>query len=160
MNDATAVHLFSVFLRSKNMSEDPYLLQREVFAPGHKNSRPTMSKVLWKLAGELKPPVRLALISSPCAFAWSDHSRPPFQVVTISYERNKLVNTDSLDTLNQYVPTLRNFSIAHNPLETINSIKAMISLKTGLVNLQELITVGCPFRDKEIAERGEEGYRT
>jgi len=84
----------------------------------------------------------------------------PPQVVTISYENNKLVNTDSLEALTQFVPTVRNFSIANNPLTDLTSIKAMISLKTGLMNLHELITVGCPFRDKEIAERGEEGYRT
>ncbi|KAL7410415.1 hypothetical protein BDY24DRAFT_399683 [Mrakia frigida] len=127
----------SRMLNLSAMSHDPWLLEREVFPPGHKNSRSAMAKVLWKLVAELKPPV-----------------------ITISYENNKLTNTDSLEALTQFVPTVRNFSIANNPLTDLTSIKAMISLKTGLMNLHELITVGCPFRDKEIAERGEEGYRT
>lgn len=81
-------------------------------------------------------------------------------MVTVSYEHNRLINTDSLEALTQFVPTVRNFSIAHNPLPDLASIKTMTSLKTGLVNLQELITIGCPFREKVIEERGEEGYRT
>ena len=42
----------------QRMATDTYLLEREVFPPGHKNTRHALSKVLWKLVAELKPPVR------------------------------------------------------------------------------------------------------
>jgi hypothetical protein len=43
----------------QKMYKDSFLLEKEVFPPGHRLTRPTMARVLWKLVGELQPPVRL-----------------------------------------------------------------------------------------------------
>ena len=80
--------------------------------------------------------------------------------MTISYEHNNLSNLDSLEALDGFVPSVRNLSIGHNPLKEMASLKAITSLKTGLGNLRELVTVGTPVRESEIQKRGLEGYRT
>lgn len=40
------------------MPTDPFLLEREIFPPGHKQTKPALARVIWKLVSELKPPVR------------------------------------------------------------------------------------------------------
>ncbi|CED84783.1 mRNA export factor TAP/MEX67 [Phaffia rhodozyma] len=127
----------AAMLDLSKMSTDSYLLERSVFPPGHKGTKSAMAKVIWKLAAELKPPV-----------------------VTVSYENNGLNSLESLEYMGQFLPSVRNLSISKNPLRDLQAVKSILSLKSGLDNLRELVTVDTPFRDKEITARGEEGYRT
>lgn len=58
------------------------------------------------------------------------------------------------------MPSVRNLSIANNPIKDMTGLKAITSLKTGLANLKELVSVGTPVRDNQIQNRGLDGYRT
>lgn len=154
------------------MATDTFMLEREVFLPGHKLTRSIVARVLWKLVGELQPPVRHTQFLSlsptvstkekitPSHSPSQNHASQRIdQPITISYENNNLQNLDSLEYLTTHVKTLRNFSIARNPLKELASIKTLVSLKTGLLELRELITTDTPFREKEIANKGIERYR-
>lgn len=82
------------------------------------------------------------------------------QVITISYEHNNLTNLDSLESLEAFVPSVRNLSISNNPIKDMTGLKAITSLKTGLANLKELLALNTPVRESQISTRGLEGYRT
>lgn len=80
-------------------------------------------------------------------------------VASINLEGNKLKDVSGITTLAQSFPKLRNLSLANNDLRRYKDLDAW-SAKNKLAELSELILVGNPVCDEELAKNREIEYRS
>jgi len=111
--------------------------------------------VIFKLASQLKPPVRpiSTLLTYPFSF---------IQVRTISLANNNLQSTHVITTIAHYLPNLANLSLENNNLRVwkdLDSISQLSDKKDKLSKLRELILIGNPIREQEYKNNRVDSYR-
>jgi len=95
--------------------------------------------VIFKLASQLKPPVR-----------------------TISLANNNLQSTHVITTIAHYLPNLANLSLENNSLRVwkdLDSISQLSDKKDKLLKLRELILIGNPIRELEYQNNRVDTYK-
>ena len=111
--------------------------------------------MIFKLASQLKPPVRpiSTLLTYPFSF---------IQVRTISLANNNLQSTHVITTIAHYLPNLANLSLENNNLRVwkdLDSISQLSDKKDKLSKLRELILIGNPIREQEYRNNRVDSYR-
>ena len=136
------------------MSEDEVITRAGLIPPGVPGGTGKEASVIFKLASQLKPPVR------------SFHSVHIFfsfiQVRTISLANNNLQSTHVITTIAHYLPNLANLSLENNNLrmwKDLDSISQLSDKKDKLLKLRELILIGNPIRDLEYQNNRVDSYR-
>ena len=82
------------------------------------------------------------------------------QVQSISLANNGLSSANALQTLDHYLPGLRNLSLANNKLRVFKDLDCLSSRKGRLLKLKELVMNGNPIREVAIANGHAEQYRS
>ncbi|KAF8273335.1 NTF2-like protein [Lactarius quietus] len=129
----------SRFLNLERMSEDEMISKANLIPPGIPGSTGKEAAVIFKLASQLKPPVR-----------------------TISLANNNLQSTHVISTIAHYLPNLANLSLENNNLRVwkdIDSISQLSDKKDKLLKLRELILIGNPIRELEYQNNRVDTYR-
>ncbi|KAH8995036.1 NTF2-like protein [Lactarius akahatsu] len=129
----------SRFLNLERMSEDEMVSRAGLLPPGIPGSTGKEAAVIFKLASQLKPPVR-----------------------TISLANNNLQTTHVISTIAHYLPNLANLSLENNNLRVwkdIDSISQLSDKKDKLLKLRELILIGNPIRELEYQSNRVDTYR-
>lgn len=139
------------------MSEDEAIMRAGLLPPGVPGGSGREAAVIFKLASQLKPPVR------------SIHSNHPFfshlpfiQVRTISLANNSIQTTHVIATIAHYLPNIANLSLENNNLRVwkdLDSISQLSDKKDKLSKLRELILIGNPIRDIEYQNNRVDNYR-
>jgi nuclear RNA export factor len=121
------------------MSEDEAIMRAGLLPPGVPGGTGKEAAVIFKLASQLKPPVR-----------------------TISLANNNLQTTHVITTIAHYLPNIANLSLENNNLRTwkdLDSISQLSDRKDKLLKLRELILIGNPIRDIEYQNNRVDTYR-
>ncbi|KAI0255112.1 hypothetical protein BJV78DRAFT_1181400 [Lactifluus subvellereus] len=129
----------SRFLNLERMSEDEMISKAGLLPPGMPGSTGKEAAVIFKLASQLKPPVR-----------------------TISLANNNLQSTHVISTIAHYLPNIANLSLENNNLRVwrdIDSISQLSDKKDKLLKLRELILIGNPIRELEYQNNRVDTYR-
>lgn len=129
----------SRFLNLERMSEDEAIMRAGLLPPGVPGGTGREAAVIFKLASQLKPPVR-----------------------TISLANNNLQATHVITTIAHYLPNLANLSLENNSLRVwkdLDSISQLSDKKDKLLKLRELILIGNPIRDIEYQNNRVDNYR-
>lgn len=137
------------------MSEDEILSRANLLPPGVPGATGKEAAVIFKLASQLKPPVRY--ISTLFAYPFS-----LIQVRTISLANNNLQSTHVITTIAHYLPNLANLSLENNNLRVwkdLDSISQLSDKKDKLLKLRELILIGNPIRELEYKNNRVDSYR-
>ena len=140
------------------MSEDEMISKAGLLPPGIPGSTGKEAAVIFKLASQLKPPVRsffFFAILLPMSFS-------SIQVRTISLANNNLQTTHVISTIAHYLPNLANLSLENNNLRVwkdIDSISQLSDKKDKLLKLRELILIGNPIRELEYQNNRVDSYR-
>lgn len=117
------------FLNLERMSEDTILSKARLVPPGVPGSSGREAAVIFKMASQLRPPVR-----------------------SLSLANNNLSSTHIISTLPHYLPDLANLSLENNNLRTwkdIDSLSQVSDKRDKLKNLRELILLGNPVREQQ-----------
>ena len=137
------------------MSEDEMISKAGLLPPGIPGSTGKEASVIFKLASQLKPPVRLNHYHLPLSFS-------SIQVRTISLANNNLQTTHVISTIAHYLPNIANLSLENNNLRVwkdIDSISQLSDKKDKLLKLRELILIGNPIRELEYQNNRVDAYR-
>ncbi|KAI0067186.1 NTF2-like protein [Artomyces pyxidatus] len=129
----------SRFLNLERMSEDDIVKRSHVIPPGMAGSTGKEAAVIFKLAAQLKPPVR-----------------------TVSLANNGLHSTHPIASIAHYLPNLANLSLENNNLRVwkdIDSLSQLTDKKDKLGKLRELILLGNPIRDLEYQNNRSDSYK-
>ncbi|KAI0303614.1 hypothetical protein B0F90DRAFT_1707401 [Multifurca ochricompacta] len=129
----------SRFLNLERMSEDESITKAGLLPPGVPGSTGKEAAVIFKLASQLKPPVR-----------------------TISLANNNIQSTHVISIIAHYLPNLANLSLENNNLRVwkdIDSISQLSDRKDKLLKLRELILIGNPIRELEYQNNRVGTYR-
>jgi nuclear RNA export factor len=129
----------SRFLNLERMSEDEIISKAGLFPPGIPGGTGKEAAVIFKLASQLKPPVR-----------------------TISLANNNLQTTHVISTIAHFLPNLANLSLENNNLrmwKDIDSISQLSDKKDKLLKLRELILIGNPIREQDYQNNRVDAYR-
>ncbi|KAI0035362.1 hypothetical protein K488DRAFT_39110, partial [Vararia minispora EC-137] len=127
------------FLNLERMSEDELLSRARLLPPGMPGSSGKEAAVIFKLASQLKPPVR-----------------------TLSLANNQLTNLAAISTLAHYLPNLANLSLENNNIRhwrDLDAISAISDRKDKLSKLRELILLGNPIRNEEYQKGRGDNYK-
>ncbi|KAI9457196.1 NTF2-like protein [Russula earlei] len=127
------------FLNLERMSEDEMITRAGLLPPGVPGGTGKEAAVIFKLASQLKPPVR-----------------------TISLANNNLQSTHVITTIAHYLPNLANLSLENNNLRVwkdLDSISQLSDKKDKLFKLRELILIGNPIREVEYQNNRMDTYR-
>jgi nuclear RNA export factor len=139
------------------MSEDEAIMRAGLLPPGVPGGTGKEAAVIFKLASQLKPPVR-SLHSVHPSFSHSSF----IQVRTVSLANNNLQTTHVITTIAHYLPNLANLSLENNNLRVwkdLDSISQLSDKKDKLLKLRELILIGNPIRDIEYQNNRVDNYR-
>ncbi|KAI0267684.1 NTF2-like protein [Gloeopeniophorella convolvens] len=129
----------SRFLNLERMSEDETITRARLLPPGVPGSSGKEAAVIFKLASQLKPPVR-----------------------TVSLANNNLQTTQFISTITHYLPNLANLSLENNNLRVwrdIDSLSQISDRRDKLSNLRELILIGNPIRELEYQNNRVDTYK-
>lgn len=129
----------SRFLNLERMSEDEAIMRAGLLPPGVPGGTGREAAVIFKLASQLKPPVR-----------------------TVSLANNNLQTTYVITSIAHYLPNLANLSLENNNLRVwkdLDSISQLSDKKDKLLKLRELILIGNPIRDIEYQHNRVDNYR-
>jgi nuclear RNA export factor len=138
------------------MSEDEVITRAGLVPPGVPGGTGKEASVIFKLASQLKPPVR----SSHTHLVYIFFSF--IQVRTISLANNNLQSTHVITTIAHYLPNLANLSLENNNLrmwKDLDSISQLSDKKDKLLKLRELILIGNPIREVEYQNNRVDSYR-
>lgn len=138
------------------MSEDEAIMRAGLLPPGVPGGTGKEAAVIFKLASQLKPPVRSIQVHP----SFSNSSS--IQVRTISLANNNLPTTHVITTIAHYLPNLANLSLENNNLRVwkdLDSISQLSDKKDKLSKLRELILIGNPIRDVEYQHNRVDNYR-
>lgn len=125
--------------------------------PGVPGGTGREAAVIFKLASQLKPPVRFIHIIQS-SFSGSSS----IQVRTVSLANNNIQTTHVITTIAHYLPNLANLSLENNNLRVwkdLDSISQLSDKKDKLSKLRELILIGNPIRDIEYQNNRVDNYR-
>ena len=138
------------------MSEDEAITRAGLLPPGVPGGTGREAAVIFKLASQLKPPVRsIHSIHHSTYLSF-------FQVRTISLANNNLQTTHVITTIAHYLPNIANLSLENNNLRVwkdLDSISQLSDKKDKLLKLRELILIGNPIRDIEYQHNRVDNYR-
>ncbi|KAF5342152.1 hypothetical protein D9611_001419 [Ephemerocybe angulata] len=115
----------SQFLNLESLIDDELVKKYDLTPPGVGGGSAREAAVIFKLASELKPPVR-----------------------TLSLANNKLVG-EHLQYLAKYLPKLANLSLQNNNLRNWKDLDSISARRDKLVHLRELVLLGNPVRELE-----------
>ncbi|KAH9998801.1 NTF2-like protein [Russula compacta] len=127
------------FLNLERMSEDEMITRAGLLPPGVPGATGKEAAVIFKLASQLKPPVR-----------------------TVSLAHNNLQSTHVITTIAHYLPSLANLSLENNSLRVwrdLDSISQLSDKKDKLSKLRELILIGNPIRELDYQNNRVDTYR-
>jgi nuclear RNA export factor len=150
-----ATHLFSRF--DQRMSEDEMITRAGLLPPGVPGGSGKEAAVIFKLASQLKPPVRYFHHANLVHIFFSF-----IQVRTISLANNNLQSTHVITTIAHYLPNLANLSLENNNLRVwkdLDSISQLSDKKDKLLKLRELILIGNPIRELDYQNNRMDTYR-
>lgn len=139
------------------MSEDESIMRAGLLPPGVPGGTGREAAVIFKLAAQLKPPVR-SIHSVRLSFSHSSF----IQVRTISLANNNLQTTHVITAIAHYLPNLANLSLENNNLrmlKDLDSISQLSDKKDKLLKLRELILIGNPIREIEYQNNRVDNYR-
>src|SRR5882757_402820 len=148
-------HSYFLLPLCQRMSEDEMISRAGLLPPGVPGGTGKEAAVIFKLASQLKPPVR------PCRLVHLTFLIQ-FKVRTISLANNNLQSTHVITTIAHYLPNLANLSLENNNLRVwkdLDSISQLSDKKDKLLKLRELILIGNPIRDIEYQNNRVDNYR-
>ncbi|KAL1922051.1 uncharacterized protein VTP21DRAFT_10693 [Calcarisporiella thermophila] len=122
----------SKFLNLNDIDSDPNLIRAGIKGPGTAGPHSNIGPVIMKLISETFP-----------------------EIETISLASNKLRNVQSISTIAQFLPQIKNLSLENNNISRYIDLEAL-SGNQKLPNLRELVLLGNPLRQNEIQKSGDD----
>ncbi|EAU85279.2 hypothetical protein CC1G_10065 [Coprinopsis cinerea okayama7 len=123
------------FLNLESLIDDELVKKYNLSSPGIGGGSAKEAGVIFKLASELKPPIK-----------------------TLSLANNKLAG-EHLQYLSKYLPKLENLSLQNNNLCHWKDLDYISARKDKLVHLRELVLLDNPVRDMEIKNGRVDRYK-
>lgn len=125
----------SQFLNLESLIDDEVVKKHNLSPPGVGGGSVREAAVIFKLASELKPPVK-----------------------TLSLANNRLVG-DHLQYLAKYLPKLENLSLQGNNIRQWKDLDFISGRREKLSHIRELVLLDNPIRDQEYSHGRADGYK-
>lgn len=116
------------------------MIKYNLLPPGTPGSSYREAATIFKLASQLKPPVRTPISCFCCRFS------PKRQVQTVSLAHNNIRSGKDLSSLGHYLPKIVNLSLADNQISTMEDVMYLANKKGKLDTLRELVMTGNPIK--------------